>query len=304
MRTGIIGLSDGNGHPFSFSAIVNGYDDQAFGDAGWPVIHDYLKAQPAENFGFPDARITHAWTQDRELTERLAAACRIGTVCAAPEDMVDAVDAVLIARDDWETHMPLARPFLEAGKHVFVDKPVTLDMGELSFFEPYIRDGRLMSCSGLRYAHELDELRGQKQEERLGDIRLVSGSVLNDIEKYGIHLLEAVASLGGALARPRSLTRLDAEHQAYALMMANGTLFQLNCLGAVGKTFHLSFFGTRAHRHYDLHDNFSAFRRTLAAFYEMVRSGEPPIEPGETCRLMRLLMAARSLEPGETWHVE
>ena len=32
LRLGILGLSPGNGHPFSFSAIVNGYDDAAFAE--------------------------------------------------------------------------------------------------------------------------------------------------------------------------------------------------------------------------------------------------------------------------------
>src|SRR5689334_24844046 len=121
-RVGTIGLSEGNGHPFSFSAIVNGYDDAGFADAGWPVIHRYLQAQPKENFGFDGFRVSHAWTQDAELTAKLCRACRIKNACSTVEEMVSEVDAVLIARDDWETHYGLARPFLEAGKHVFVDK--------------------------------------------------------------------------------------------------------------------------------------------------------------------------------------
>ena len=30
LRLGVLGFSPGNGHPYSFSAIVNGYDDEAF----------------------------------------------------------------------------------------------------------------------------------------------------------------------------------------------------------------------------------------------------------------------------------
>ena len=115
IRTGILGYSDGNGHPFSFSAIVNGYDDEGFAAAGWPVIHNYLKAQGRDRFGIGDARVTCAWTQDPELTARLCAACRIDTACATPQDMIGKVDAVIVARDDWETHAQLAMPFLDAG---------------------------------------------------------------------------------------------------------------------------------------------------------------------------------------------
>ena len=35
VRVGMIGMSEGNGHPFSFSAIINGYDDDGLaGRAG------------------------------------------------------------------------------------------------------------------------------------------------------------------------------------------------------------------------------------------------------------------------------
>ena len=43
INTGIIGLSEGNGHPFSFSAIINGYDKIELKKSGWKVIYDYLQ---------------------------------------------------------------------------------------------------------------------------------------------------------------------------------------------------------------------------------------------------------------------
>lgn len=298
-QVGVIGFSEENGHPFSFSAIINGYDDKAFAAAGWPVIHDYLKARGPEDFGFDGFTVTHAWTQDGALTQRLCSACLIGTACSTVEDMVDAVDAVIIARDDWESHLSLAMPFLEAGKPVFVDKPLTVDPGELAAFEPHLRAGRLMSTSGLRYARELDPLRNGEGSSVKSGTRLVTGTVINGLEKYGIHMIEAVAGLGGTFAEPISVSRLEADHESFAIRLSDGTLFQLNCLGAVDKTFHLSFFGETGHRHFDLHDNFTAFRRTLAAFFDMARTGNPAIDPAQTLRLLRLLMVARELEPNE-----
>ena len=35
IRVGIVGLSEGNGHPFSFSAIINGFSDVGMAAAGW-----------------------------------------------------------------------------------------------------------------------------------------------------------------------------------------------------------------------------------------------------------------------------
>jgi hypothetical protein len=302
IRVGIIGLSEGNGHPFSFSAIVNGYDDARFADAGWPVILNYLKQQPAERFGFDDVRVTHAWTQDAATTRRLCDACLIDTACSTVDEMLGAVDAVIVARDDWESHADFALPFLNSGLPVFVDKPLTLDASELQAFLPFLQAGKLMSCSGLRYAAELDAMR--VAQPSTGAIKLITGAVLNGVDKYGIHLIEAVASMDGRFARPVSLTRLHARHDSFVLMLGDGIPFHLDCLGPVGRTFHLSFFGEKGHQHFDLHDNFSAFRRTLGHFFNMVRTGVPAIEPTETARLMHLLAAARTLEPGATVQFE
>jgi len=298
IRTGIIGFSEGNGHPFSFSAIVNGYDDLAFAEAGWPVILDYLRKQPANRFGIEGVRITHAWTQNSMLTAQLCSATGIQHNCTEVSDMIGEVDAVIIARDDWESHCKLALPFLRNGTPVFVDKPLTLDSADLANFMPYLERGKLMSCSGLRYATELDDLRVSESDVRA--VRLVAGTVLNGLEKYGIHLIEAVAGLGGSFSRPVELTRLKASHDSLLLHFENGVPFHLDCLGSVAKTFHLSFFGDKSHRHYDLYDNFSAFRRTLEQFFDMVRTSVPSIDPLETTRFMRLLSVARQLEHGKT----
>lgn len=294
IRAGIIGLSEGNGHPFSFSAIVNGYDDEKFAAAGWPVIHNYLKAQGSDRFGIADVRITHAWTQDAALTKTLCAACLIDVPCAAAADMLGKVDAVIIARDDWETHARLAMPFLEAGLFVFVDKPLSLDDTELAQFEPYLRNGKLMSCSGLRYAQELDEFRAARSGWSIGAPKLVEASVLFGIEKYGIHMIEAVASLDKAWGRVTKVTRLEVPHDAWLFEFSDGVPFALHCLGAVAKTFHLSIYGDRGHRHFDLHDNFTAFRRTMEHFFAQVKSGVPAIDPDETLAIMRLIQKART----------
>ena len=293
IRTGIIGYSEGNGHPFSFSAIINGYDDQKFAAAGWPVIHNYLKAQGPDRFGIGDARVTCAWTQDAQLTAKLCAACKIDTACARVEDMIDKVDAVIVARDDWETHARYAMPFLEAGKFVFIDKPLSLDDRELKAFEPYLRSGKLMSCSGLRYAAELDEFRSPRSTWSIGEPKSIEASVLFGIEKYGIHMIEAVSSLDPAWGRVTKVTRLPVAHDAWVMQFSDGVPFVLHCLGQVAKTFHVGIYGDKGHRHFDLHDNFSAFRRAMEKFFEMVKSGKPSIDPDETLRIMRLIQQAR-----------
>ncbi len=300
IRVGIIGLSEGNGHPFSFSAIINGYDTNRFADAGWPEILDYLNRQPTKNFGFDDVKVTHAWTQNKEVTDKLCAACLIEKAVKSPEDMLGQVDALIIGRDDWETHAPLAMPFLKNGTSVFIDKPLTLDMDELAAFEPYLRSGILMSTAGLRYARELDLLR--KDPHLLGNIHLVSATVLNGVDRYGVHMLDAISSLG--LGQVSRALRRDTTHEAYAITLVSGVPVNLDCLGAVGKTFHISVFGDLGQMHVDLYDNFSAFHRTLDHFFHMVRTNEAPIAIDDTIKTMRFLSSARAMAPGDSVEID
>jgi predicted dehydrogenase len=297
-RVGMIGLSAGNGHPFSFSALINGYSEAGFAEAGWPVIHDYLRVRRPDEFGFDGVRVTHAWTPSADVTERLCRACRIERPCATVEEMLAEVDAAIVARDDWESHLPLARLFLDRGKPVFIDKPLSLDETELTTLEPHLRAGRVMSASGLRYAAELDPLRTPRNRWGIGRPRLIAATVLNGLEKYGIHMIEAVAGLGRFLDGPATIARLPAPHEAFQIDLADGTPMRLDCLGEVARTFRLDVYGERGHFHADLHDNFTAFRRMLGAFVsDVLRGRTPPIDPDQTMRAVRLVRAGRDLPP-------
>lgn len=296
IRVGIAGLSEGNGHPFSFSAIVNGYDRDAFVRADWPFILSYLETQPSEAFGFPGVRVTHAWTQDPDLTARLCLACRVDHPVRRLEEMLGQVDALIVARDDWDSHAAMALPFLSRGVPVFVDKPLTLDAEEMMLFRPYLETGCLMSTSGLRFAREVADL--SLQLPQLGRLCLVAATVVNDIERYGVHMLDAAAGLG--LPAPIAVTRLHSHHESFHLQLDGGASMHLDCLGEVGRTFHIALFGAAGHTQVDICDNFTAFRRTLEKFFEMCRTRVPPIPPQQTIRTMQLIAAAKDLAQGET----
>ena len=289
VRVGMVGYSEGNGHPFSFSAIINGYNPEGFRKAGWEVILHYLQQREASEFGFKDVRVTHAWTQKEDLTHQLCEACNIATPVKNLLDLKKEVDAVIVARDDHEQHFGLAIPFLESGIPVFIDKPLTLDKDELKRFSPFIDQGLLMSCSGLRYAAELDPLRAKP--DLLNQIHAINGAVLFDWEKYGIHLLEAV--LGVLPARPLSVTCLKTNSETFAIQMEHEMLLTIHALGNVPKVFQLDFFGANGHFTCQISDNFSAFQRTLSRFIDMVKSGKPALTSEEIITTIKTLMAGR-----------
>jgi predicted dehydrogenase len=294
-KIGVLGFSEGNGHPFSFSAIINGFEEKGFADVGWPGIYDYLRRRPEEDFGIDGMTVTHVWMPQREMARALSMGCRVATVVDRPDQMLSHVDGVLIARDDWTSHLGLARPFLEQGVSVFIDKPLTLSADELEWFLPYVRSGKLMSCAGLRYAVELDPVRNGRGD--YGGIRSIRCAVTNDWDKYGVHMIDAAFTM--TAARPVSVRRLEsATHESYFMEMDDGSTLLIEAHGPVGPLFNVSVVGRGKASTHDLRDNFSSFRRLLQDFVRMLRTGDAPIPPRDVELSIRTLMAGKFASVG------
>jgi len=289
IKVGIVGFYEGNGHPFSFSAIMNGYDPERFAEVGWPVIGDYLARRDPADFGVPELRVTHAWMPSFDMTRKLCNACNVATAARDLQELVDGVDAVVIARDDPESHWELAAPFLQRGIPVFVDKPLANTTATLAQFEPHLRSGKLMSCSGMRYAVELDEPRATLPA--YGKLELIRGALVLDWTHYGMHAIDAI--LGVARLQPIAVTGHHGSHQSVAIDTKEGTVVLIDSLGTVPKLFRFDFVGTSRISSHDVGDNFSMFRRTLWHFSRMIRTGEPAIDPDHTLKCVRVLIAGQ-----------
>jgi len=298
LRLGIVGASPGNGHPFSFSAIINGYDSVGMADAGWDGIHRYLDKQDPADIGFPNARITHVWTQDAEISAKIARACKVDIIANELSDLIGIVDGLIIARDDADTHAQMAMPFLEAGIPVFVDKPLTVDAAEFSAFKPYLASGLLMSCSGLRFARETDEFRGNPNA--VGDLVSVQCGVIKGWDRYGIHMIDAVL---GAFPNvtPEWLVR---NGDSWLIGCTNGQSVTISCLGDNAPVFAIQVLGREGGRQIKISDNFTAFRRTMQRFVRQIETGEPQVPLEQTVASLSLLLTGKNAKDGVVTTIE
>jgi predicted dehydrogenase len=260
-------------------------------------ILKYLNKRDISEIAALDARVTHLWTQSEIISKQLAASCHIGQVVNQYIDMIGEVDAVIIARDDYLEHQRMAMPFLNAGIPVFIDKPLTLDLNELQTFTPYIESGLLMSCSGFRYCAELDSWRSEYS--RFGNVRLIQASVVNDWNKYGIHMVDAILSLADHY--PISVEAVGCKlHESLSITMSDGSLCQINAMGPDISVFSLSIFGDNDIETVKISDNFTAFKRTLFHFIEQVKTGKPSIKPSQTLLSINTMIAGRmALDSGD-----
>ncbi len=194
LNIAFIGTNEGNGHIYSWSAIINGsYNPELIKECGYPVIVEYL-SKNKNNLGIDGARVTHIWTQDKTIAYQVAKTTFIDSVIDSPEQAIGKVDGVIITTDIGSTHVPLARPFIEANIPVFVDKPLADTRKDLKIFYQWHKQGKLvMSCSSMRYAREIRSI----DFASAGRIEYISGIMAKSWERYGVHAVEGLYAITG-----------------------------------------------------------------------------------------------------------
>jgi predicted dehydrogenase len=300
IRLAILGMVEGNGHPFSWSAITNGrYDKDEMARCGYPVIPQYLGAEPPGALGIPGAKVTHVWCDNPADTPRVAKASFIANPVADPRDVIGQVDAVIIATDKGEEHVDRVRPFIEAGLPAFIDKPLADNEKDLQQFVAWHRQGKpFMSTSCMRYCKEFAGCRYRLGE--VGDLRLIFMTMCKSWERYGIHALEGVYPFlapGGWLSVTNSGT---AQANIVHIQHASGVDVVLPVIADLYGGFgSLGVYGSKGMLAAKFQDTFFAFKSQLVGFIDYLRTGKPPVAFDETVEMVKIIIAGlRSRDEG------
>lgn len=115
MKIGMIGVE--SKHAEFFGSLINGKKIIP----GWQVTHIYPVDAP-ERLGYVQERVGQT------------------KVCESAQELIDAVDAVLVITRLRDTHMDYARAAIEAGKPVFVDKPFLPDEAQARALLDFARE--------------------------------------------------------------------------------------------------------------------------------------------------------------------
>ncbi|WP_284639265.1 Gfo/Idh/MocA family oxidoreductase [Paenibacillus silviterrae] len=290
LRLAVLGMVDGNGHPYSWSAMFNGYNQEIMEDCPYPGIPRYLEKEPREKLQIPGASVTHIWTDKPEEARHVAKASLIPNVVEHPEDVIGSVDAVLVTTDIGHEHVERCRPFVEAGLPIFVDKPLTDNEGDLRQFSQWVKEGAaIMSSSCMRYCKEFMPYRASIHS--LGELRFTTITTFKSWERYGIHALESIYPILG----PGFISAQNTGTEE-----RNVVLFKHKILGDVavvaiddmyGSHGILQLYGTKASASAVFQDTFYSFKAQLEAFVGYLRTGQRPFPFSETEELMRMVIA-------------
>jgi virulence factor len=121
-----------------------------------------------------------------------------------PTEMIGQIDGVLIESVDGSVHYERAKPFLEAGVPVFIDKPFTCSLEHAKAIAELAEKNNVLvfSSSSLRYAVEVQEI--QEKQNELGKVVGADAYSPGSLHprnpglfNYGIHGLETLYALMG-----------------------------------------------------------------------------------------------------------
>lgn len=273
LTLGIIGMVEGNGHPFSWSAIFNGYEDKLISQSGFPLIADYLSKKKFPDDAIRCGSVDFIWTQDEFLSERIAKTCKIRHVVRGDlSEMKGHVDAVLLARDDSANHRKHAEVFLESGIPVYIDKPVALSVSEATVLLALAREEwQLFTTSALRYSPKLISFAGVS----IGLLSDVSIIIRGSWEKYAIHcaeILEVLLNLSSHAVERIDVNRTESSCAVKYRTDTNLT-FSILCdeSHALGPTVVMQFI-TGEVQSVVIDDYFEAFKNALKGFLRQIET--------------------------------
>ena len=188
IKLGIIGLSNGNGHPYSWSSIFNGYSTKEIAKCPFPVIPKYLSEQKWPESKISNAEVKGIWTQSEEISKSIARFSLIENIYLDIKELIYNSDLILLARDDAENHYENAYHALKYKKPIFIDKPIALSIKDLEkIYKLSTNPRQIFSCSAMSFCPAFSKLTKCFEDEELGSIELISPKTW---DKYSVHLID------------------------------------------------------------------------------------------------------------------
>ena len=267
INIGLIGYSDGNGHPFSWSAIVNGFNQKYLNKCPFPVIRDYLSEEKNKYEKLSEVNISHIWTQNNFYSKLISDFAYIPNIVENYYDMIDNIDAVMLARDDFENHLYYSLPFIEAGVPIYIDKPIANRVDELeNILSKQIYKGQIFSHSALRYAEEFNFDR--KYLSNFGMINEVIAKAPKDWSHYSIHIIEPVVHAFGLNSNFKLINRetYGKKGKILHLKWDNIPSVKFITTGEIDSAISIEIIGTNKSEKIIFQDTYNAFKSCIIDF--------------------------------------
>ena len=296
LNFGIVGINEGNGHPYSYSAVFNGYNEEALEKkCPFEMIKKYLKTHHRNQEFIMDARVTHIWTHDRASSENVANVSNIPHIADSIEELTEKVDAVIFARDDMWNHWKMAEPVIKTGKPLYMDKLLAHNSEDLEKFISATGPGYpLLTASSFRFAPEIEKA---KKEMDIKKVRAVHGISPCEWVRYAPHLLDPVFNLFGRNIESVQNTGVD-KADTVNINYKNGMQVVLQVMEGISLPLGFTCFSTGnipprqvLYTDVGLMSYFQSIVNMMSSFTDMVRTGKKAVSFEETIFLNKVVLS-------------
>lgn len=221
-----------------------------------------------------------------------------------PTDMIGHVDAVFVESNEGNKHLGHAKPFLEAGLPLFIDKPyagTTAQAREIANLSAQ-HGVPIFSASSLRYTETVMDVQATLAEDggALGAMAYSPGSehyANPGLLNYGIHGVEVLYSLMGPGCQEVWSARTDGADHVTGLW-DGGRLGTVRAIREGSAGYGLTVFSAKQTVTSNI-DASNNYRNLLREIMNMLESGSPPLAIEETIEIISFIEAAyRSSQNG------
>jgi predicted dehydrogenase len=254
----------------------------------------------------PGFEVTHVWGETPEFAAKAAEEGGIPNIVPDYRDMIGAVDAIIVDQRHGKEHLPAARPFVEAGLPVFVDKPFCTDLREGVEFVRFARGKGVPITSFSVLSLQQSAVQFADDIEKLGRLRSLVTAGPADIESpyggiffYGIHQVDVIANL--IPARPVEVaTARHGEDAVAAITFESGPVVVVHCLKDWWPAgFVATAYGEEGVHHTALASDEKMYLAGIRRFCGMFQTGREPAPPSTYLRPVAILQAMQqSLDTG------
>lgn len=216
-----------------------------------------------------------------------------------PAEIIGKVDAVLIEAVDGSVHYERAKPFLEAGIPMFIDKPFTCSLaGAKKIADLADKKGiPLFSSSSLRYALEVTALK-----EKGGEVGKVVGADTYSpasqhprnpgFFNYGIHGIETLYALMGPGCQSVRCVSTEGTDVVTGLW-EDGRIGTMRGTRQGAHSYGFTAFCEKSVQVSTINAAY-IYRELLKRIVETFATGKPPIDISETIEIVAFIEAANS----------
>ena len=295
LKIGVVGLNQGNGHPYSFSAVFNGFNNEYLQkECEFALIKEYLPNHHGNREFISDARVTSVYAPETGAAERIARIARIPHIANSLEELSDSVDAILFTRDDINNHWAMAGKLFKTGKPIFMDKVLAHTKEDLQkFIDAAGKDYPLMTASSFAFSPEIEYAKAELSQSKVMFVNGVSSCVW---VRYAPHLLGALFKLfGNDIVAVQNSG--NASGDIVTLHYRNGLAAVLEIFNGVGLplglTVHRAGEAPLAIDYTDatLKNYFLSIAEMMKQFRDMCITGQSPTPWSETILLNRIVLA-------------